>query len=59
MKLYEAPIHTRVKLSTGQEVDFHHIDGMYSCCTDEEGNVVHLAAWTEVEVVDKEKLGDS
>jgi hypothetical protein len=30
---------------------FHHIDGMYSYCTDKDGNVVHLAAWTEVEVV--------
>lgn len=40
-----------------QEVDvedtfqFHHIDGMYSYCTDKQGNVVHLAAWTEVEPV--------
>jgi hypothetical protein len=28
-----------------------HIDGMYSLCRDREGNILHPAAWTEVEVV--------
>ena len=27
---------------------FHHIDGMYSFCTDDRGVVYHFAAWTEV-----------
>jgi len=27
---------------------FDHIDGMYSLSTDLKGNMVHLAAWTEV-----------
>jgi hypothetical protein len=30
-----------------------HIDGMYSYCLDAEDNVVHLAAWSEVEEVKK------
>lgn len=31
-------------------IRFHHIDGMYSYCTNQDGDVVHLAAWTEVEI---------
>ena len=30
-----------------------NIDGMYSYITDDEGNVYHFAAWTEVEKVDE------
>lgn len=30
----------------------HNIDGMYSFCTDENGTVLHPAAFTEVEVVE-------
>lgn len=29
----------------------HNIDGMYSYCTDDKGNVYHFAAWTDVETV--------
>ena len=43
----------------GQVVFFDHLDGMYSYCKDQEGNVVHLAAWAEVEIVDNPKEGDS
>jgi hypothetical protein len=32
---------------------FGHIDGMYSYCKDGD-DVVHFAAWTEVEVVDED-----
>jgi len=35
-------------------IDFHHIDGMYSFCVNAKGETVHLAAWTEVEVVDED-----
>ena len=54
MKLYEVPRNTLVRTIGDQsfEVLFDHIDGMYSYCTDKEGNVVHLAAWTEVEIVE-------
>lgn len=48
MKLYDVPQNTDIILPDGTELRFHHIDGMYSYCTDVEGNVVHLAAWTEV-----------
>ena len=53
MKLYEVPRDTRVVLSDGMEVNFQHIDGMYSYCTDDKGEVIHLAAWTDVEIKDK------
>lgn len=33
------------------EFNFHHVDGMYSLCTDDEGNTFHLKADTLVEVV--------
>jgi len=33
------------------EFNFHHLDGMYSFCTDDKGNVFHLRADTLVEVV--------
>ena len=52
MKLYDVPRNTRV-LVDGEVVNFHHIDGMYSYCTTDSGDVVHLAAWTDVEVVDE------
>lgn len=54
MKLYNVPNHSYVRpLGTEHVVKFHHIDGMYSYCKDMEGNIVHLKAWTDVEVVDK------
>jgi hypothetical protein len=52
MKLYDVPRNTRVRvIETGEEYNFAHVDGMYSYCTDDEGNVAHLVAWEEVEVV--------
>ena len=38
-----------LELQNNQEIFYDHIDGMYSYCKDKEGNIVHLAAWTEVE----------
>jgi len=55
MKLYELSkrnIWVREK-ETGYEFLFYHIDGMYSFCKDRDGNIVHPAAWTEVELVDE------
>lgn len=49
MKLYEVRRNTWVLLN-GQRFYFEHIDGAYSVCQDEQGNPVHLAAWTEVEI---------
>jgi hypothetical protein len=64
MKLYDVPRNSRVKVVTqdkvppgapeiesGEELNFRSIDGMYSYCTRDNGEVVHLAAWTDVEVI--------
>jgi hypothetical protein len=54
MKLYEVPKNSRILVEgddANEELNFHHIDGMYSYCTRDDGTVVHLAAWTEVEIV--------
>lgn len=64
MKLYEVPNNSKIivkdKIKTppasipikrGDILQFHHIDGMYSYCTNKDGEVVHLAAWAEVEVI--------
>jgi hypothetical protein len=54
MKLYDVPRNTRIVAKLGDDnvlrLNFDHVDGMYSYCTDDEGNVVHLAAWAEVEI---------
>lgn len=60
MKLYEAKPKTWVKIlqdeipstletTTDQKVFFDHLDGMYSYCKTEQGEICHLVAWTEVE----------
>jgi hypothetical protein len=52
MKLYKVPRHTLIKISgTDVVVKFHHIDGMYSYCTTPDGQVTHLVASTEVEII--------
>ena len=33
-----------------------HIDGMYSYCTDTEGNVCHFQAWMEVEPLTQDEI---
>jgi len=59
MKLYECPRNVLVRSLETEEGDeplefkFHHVDGMYSYCTLENGEVVHLAAWTEVEIIEE------
>jgi len=55
MKLYDVPRNSMVVLKNGLELKFHHIDGMYSVCTDEEGNVYHIGASEEVNVKPKEE----
>lgn len=64
MRLYECPRNVQVRvveegqtppdcssIAEGEIINFHHTDGMYSYCTNQKGEVVHLAAWTEVEIV--------
>lgn len=43
------PAHKAVR--AGEVLTFSHIDGMYSLCYDSEGDIVHIAAWSEVEVI--------
>jgi hypothetical protein len=64
MELYNVPKGSRIRViepeapppggiaPEAKEYNFSHLDGMYSYCTDDDGNVVHLKAWTEVEIVD-------
>lgn len=67
MKLYNVPRHTRIRLledvdvppgalplKAGDVLRFKSVDGMYSYCTDQNGNVVHAPAWAEVEIVKTE-----
>jgi len=55
MKLYEVPPKTWVKVDVDDVAYgtffFDHLDGAYSVCQGESGNIVHLAGWTEVTVV--------
>ena len=50
MKLYEVPPRTWIKID-GEKIFFDHIDGMYSYCLDEGGNVVNINASAEVELL--------
>lgn len=58
MKLYEVPRNTRIRLigkdhaMRGIELNFERIDGAYSICTDDSGNIGHLSAFADVEIVD-------
>lgn len=73
MKLYDVPRDTFVKvledvhvppgcgpIPAGEIIYFDHIDGMYSFCMDKKKqHILHLAAWTEVEIVENiELVGD-
>jgi len=53
MKLYEVPRKSYIRLDD-DTFFFDHVDGMYSYCLDMKGNVVHLAAWAEVEHLNEE-----
>jgi len=56
VRLYNCPRQSYIKIdsdSTGTVYFFDHLDGMYSFCRDQYGNIVHLAAYIDVIVVDK------
>lgn len=57
MKLYECPRNTWVKTDDGFTFFFCHVDGMYSLCRDEEDNVFHPSALTEVELTTQPSKG--
>lgn len=50
MKLYELPGPCRIVFSDGSELNFDHIDGMYSYCTDDNGTVFHISAFADVQI---------
>ncbi len=59
MKLHEIPKGSKIKtqLTSGKEVfiTFHHLDGMYSFCTIDDGdpdNTLHLSVNTPLRKVD-------
>ena len=65
MELHKVPNNSRIKIVTkdkvppgappvdeGEELNFRSIDGMYSYCTRDNGEVVHLVAWTDVEIIE-------
>ena len=54
MKLYEVPPRTWIKID-GEKIFFDHLDGMYSYCLDEGGNVVHINASADVELLGESK----
>lgn len=55
MKLYDVPRNTFIRVKDHDYNDivllFSHIDGMFSYCVNEAGDVLHLAAWSDVEIV--------
>jgi hypothetical protein len=57
MELYKVPNHTKIRVvSSGEELMFYHVDGMYSYCLNKDKEVIHLVAWEDVEIVlDKEE----
>ena len=69
MELYNVPRNSRIRvvgdikvppaapiIEEQEELNFSHVDGMYSYCTRDNGEVVHLAAWAKVEIVGEDEL---
>jgi hypothetical protein len=66
MELYNVPRNSKIRVIDGkiqtpiastpinedEILEFSHVDGMYSYCKNNKGEIVHLAAWTEVEIVE-------
>jgi len=51
LDLLDVPCESRLRLTEGWAT-FHHIDGMYSYCTMDDGRAFHLGALTRVKKVD-------
>jgi len=62
MKLYEVPRNSKIRIKgltingeLSEELLFHHIDGMYSFCTANDGTIIHLEASTECELIENKE----
>ena len=62
VKLYEVPKNSRIRIEglevngvLTEELNFHHVDGMYSYCTTDNNEVVHLNASAECEIIEQNK----
>ena len=66
MELYNVPRNSRIKvlvedkvppgapqITEGEVLNFRSIDGMYSYCTRDNGEVVHLVALSDVEIINE------
>jgi len=53
MKLYNVPRNSKILLNDGLVLNFHHVDGMYSVCTDDNGEIFHIRSVEEVEIVEE------
>lgn len=48
--LYNIPRYSRIKIEE-EELNFYYVDGMYSYCENDRGEVIHLPATIEVEFI--------
>ena len=64
-ELYNVPRGSRIQIldeakvpigglmpEVGEELNFKNVDGMYSYCTRDNGDIVHLVAWAKVKILD-------
>jgi hypothetical protein len=54
MKLYELPRDSYFTINDDETKEvffFKHVDGMYSYCLNMKNDVIHFAAWTDVDIV--------
>lgn len=56
--IHDPDVNTKVPpaapwIEDGEVIFFDHIDGMYSLCRKRSGQLCHLVAWQEVEVVEE------
>ena len=65
MKLYDVPRNSKIRvvgdikippaaqnIEEQEVLNFSHVDGMYSYCTNSDNEAVYLVAWAEVEIVE-------
>jgi hypothetical protein len=60
MKLYVVPYNSDIQLRDADgntlNLRFHYLDGTYGYCTDKNNNPVHIALWSDVEVLDGQTI---